>query len=36
MELFEETGSLEMMAKGWKRRSSRIEGLVVLEGERAQ
>ena len=32
IELVEETGSLEMMVKGWKRRSSRIAGPVVLEG----
>jgi len=32
MELLEETGSLEMMAKGWKRRESRVEGLVGFEG----
>jgi hypothetical protein len=32
MELVDETGSLEMMAKGWKRRWSRIKGLVGLEG----
>jgi hypothetical protein len=36
IELVEETGSLEMMVKGWKRRSSRIAGPVVLEGYKAQ
>lgn len=36
IELLEETGSLETMAKGWKRRPSRIASPVRFEGYRAQ